>query len=62
MSEFVYYNLPIFKSVCTYKASHAIIRLHGGTSKSSPCNMDYVARGGAFERPRIYRTYTYIYL
>ena len=32
------------------------LRLHCATSKSSLRNMEYVARGGAFERPRIYRT------
>ena len=43
-----------------YKASECkrtIIRLHCATSKSSLWNMEYVARGGAFERPRIYRVY-----
>ena len=52
-------NLPVFKSVYTYKASeckHAIVRLHCATSKSSLWNMEYVARGGAFERLHIYRT------
>ena len=52
-------NLPVFKSVYTYKASkckRAIIRLHCATSKSSLWYMEYVPRGGAFERPRIYRT------
>ena len=31
------------------------------TSKSSLWNMEYVARGGAFECPRIYRTHVGIY-
>ena len=49
----------VFKSVYTYKASEckrAIIRLHCATSKSSLWYMGYVPRGGAVERPRIYRT------
>ena len=52
-------NLPVFESVYTYKASeckHAIVRLHCATSKSSLWNIEYVARGGAFECPCIYRT------
>ena len=58
-------DLPVFKSVYTYKASeckHTIIRLHCATSKSSLWNMEYVARGGAFERPRIYHTSTYVHV
>ena len=58
-------DLPVFKSVYTYKASEckrAIIRLHCATSKFSLWNMEYVARGGAFERPRIYRTSTYVHV
>ena len=55
----------LYSSLYTYKASeckHAIIRLHCATSKSSLWKMGYVARGGAFERPRIYHTSTmYIY-
>ena len=56
-------NLPVFKSVShyTYKASEckrAVIRLHCATSKSSLWYMGYVPCGGAFERPRIYRTST----
>ena len=57
-------NLPVFKSVHTYKASECkctIIRLHCATSKSSLWNMEYVARGGAFERPHIYRTRIHVY-
>ena len=57
-------NFPVFKSVYTYKASEckcAIIRLHCATSKSSLWNMEYVARGGAFERPHIYRTIIYVH-
>ena len=53
----------VFKSVYTYKASEckrAIIRLHCATSKSSLWYMGYVPRGRAFERPRIYRTSTYV--
>ena len=49
----------------TYKASEckcAIIRLHCATSKSSLWNMEYVARGGAFECPRIYRTSVHVYI
>ena len=54
----------------TYKASKCkctIIRLHCATSKSSLWNMEYVARGSAFEHPHIYCTnlfimYIYIYI
>ena len=52
-------NLPVFKSVYTYKASECkctITRLH---CKSSLWNMEYVACGGAFECPPIYRTSMY---
>ena len=52
-------NLPVFKSAYTYKASEckrAIKRLHCATSKSSLWYMGCAPRGGAFERPRIYRT------
>ena len=52
-------NLPVFKSVYTYKASECkrtIIRLHCATSKSSLWNMEYVAHGSALECPRIYCT------
>ena len=38
-----------------------IIRLHCATSKPSLWNMGYVARGGAFERPHIYRTNIHVY-
>ena len=56
-------NLPVFKSVYTYKASeckHAILGLHCAALKSSLWNMEYVARGGAFERPLIYRTSAHV--
>ena len=49
-------NLPVFKSAYTSECKHAIISLH---CKSSLWNMEYVACGGAFERPRIYRTNRY---
>ena len=42
------------------ECKRAIIRLHCATSKCSLWNMEYVARGGAFERPRIYRTSTFM--
>ena len=57
-------NLPVFESVYVYKASEcksAIIRLHCATSKSSLWNMEYIARGGAFEHPRIYCTNMYVH-
>ena len=47
----------------TYKASackRTIIRLHCATSKSSLWNMEYVARGGAFEHPHIYCTNVHV--
>ena len=56
-------NLPVFNSVYTYKASvfkRTTIRLHCATSKSSLWYRGYVPRGGAFERPRIYRISMYI--
>ena len=40
-------------------SASTLIRLHCATSKSSLWNMEYVARGGASERPHIYRTSTY---
>ena len=49
----------LYSNLYTYKASGckcAIIKLHCATSKSSLWNMGYVARGGVFERPRIYHT------
>ena len=49
----------LYSNLYTDKASECkctIIRLHCATSKSSLWNMRYVAHGGAFERPRIYRT------
>ena len=60
-------NLPVFKSVHTYKASEckrAIIRLHCATSKSSLWYMGfmYVPHGGAFECPHIYCTNMYIHV
>ena len=53
----------LYSNLYTYKAfecKRAIIRLHSATSKSSLWNMGYVARGGAFECPRIYRTSIHI--
>ena len=58
MMEFVCVICP-HSNLCTYKASECkctIIGLHCATSKSSLWNMGYVARGGAFECPRIYHT------
>ena len=55
----------LYSNLYTYKASeckHAIIRLHCATSKSSVWNMGYVAHGGAFEHPRIYRTNIHVHL
>ena len=52
-----------YSDLYTYKASeckHTILRLHCALSKSSLWNMEYVARGGAFECPHIYITYIYI--
>ena len=53
----------LHSNLYTYKASkckRAIIRLHCATSKSSLWNMEYVARGGAFECSRIYRISRFI--
>ena len=53
----------LYSNLYTYKASdckHTIISLHCATSKSSLWNMGYVARGGVFECPRIYRTNVYV--
>ena len=38
------------------------VRNYKTTSKSSLWNMEYVARGGALECPRIYRTSTFVYI
>ena len=55
-------NLPVYKAS---ECKHTIIRLHCATSKFSLWNMEYVANGGAFERPCIYRTsicvHTHVY-
>ena len=56
--EFVHV-ICLYLNLYTYKASESkrtIIRLHCATSKSSLWNMGYVAHGGAFKSPRIYRT------
>ena len=53
----------MYSNLYTYKASEckrANIGFHCATSKSSLWNMEYAARGGALERPRIYRTSTYV--
>ena len=50
------YSHPYKASVC----KHAIIRLHRATPKSSLWNMEYVAHGGVFECPCIYRTSMYV--
>ena len=49
-----------FACIQVSECKRAIIRLHCATFKCSLWNMEYVARGGAFECPRIYRTSTFL--